>query len=116
MKVVRTEIQFKDKKSVLKIDPAFFCIILLVLFRCGHYERALEVFHKCGNWRQVFCLATGKLVFSTEQILHLARSMSGMQYISVYGTKYEVKIAVATKLLQVEMNFYWMVLQDVFIS
>ncbi|CAB4001430.1 Elongator complex 1 [Paramuricea clavata] len=49
----------------------------LVLFRCGHYERALEAFQECGNWRQVFCVATGKLAFSTEQILHLARSMSG---------------------------------------
>ena len=59
-----------------------FCLVFfIVLFRCGHYERALEAFQKCGNWRQVFCLATGKLGFSTEQILRLARSVSGVEYI-----------------------------------
>lgn len=68
-------------KKKTKLD--WFLLILFpfygsdsVLARCESNERALEAFHKSGNWRQAFCMAA-RLSVSEEKKVHLSRSLAG---------------------------------------
>jgi hypothetical protein len=71
----------------------------------------------------VFCVATGKLAFSTEQILHLARSMSGIQFSTLQYTvhlkKYEIMLliqATVEKMGQTCVTFLPNLLTSVFVA
>ncbi|XP_019627149.1 PREDICTED: elongator complex protein 1-like [Branchiostoma belcheri] len=48
----------------------------LVLSRCEEWEKALQAFEQCCNWRQALCVAS-RLQYSTQQTAQLALRMAG---------------------------------------
>ena len=48
-----------------------------MLAHSGAHQKALEAFQKCGNWRQMFCMAA-QLNYSGQDRILLARNISGL--------------------------------------
>ena len=48
----------------------------LMFEMCDQLERALEMYEKCGNWREAFCL-TARLEYTPQNEMVLARKIAG---------------------------------------